>query len=277
MRKAGERKERNRANLASFVNEDEFNRVVGGFCEGRDFCRYPGLVLVFKPDPGASAVDVLRHMERRGCSADRTVFVCVCSGASVKNSRSDVRSGRRISMPFLSRRLIARLLSTFICSCLIVYRPFSRLGGTNAFLALTVKELVFSVQETLAQQLEATVLHFWLGGLLGIAISVLGKYIATFPSPDSSAARAIPAIFLAATSFIGTYLSSTSRVALFISHLCKTFSAGLVKSRLPRLTLSTRIACFISIWMLTAEGKGTLVGRVFHDQAALAPAFSHSA
>lgn len=56
----------------------------------------------------------------------------------------------------LTRRVCARLLSTFICSVVIVIHPFSRFGGSYAFLVLTLKELVFGVQKNLAQQIEAT-------------------------------------------------------------------------------------------------------------------------
>lgn len=100
-----------------------------------------------------------------------------------------------------SRRLLARTLSTFICSVLIVIRPFSHLGGQWAFLALTIKELHFSAQDTLAQQLEATVLHVW-GGLCGIGISALAKYLTSLVS-DPVNQRALPAIFLVIISFFG--------------------------------------------------------------------------
>ncbi|KAL1705659.1 hypothetical protein EV121DRAFT_279390 [Schizophyllum commune] len=128
-----------------------------------------------------------------------------------------------------SRRLLARTLSTFICSVLIVIRPFSHLGGQWAFLALTIKELHFSAQDTLAQQLEATVLHVW-GGLCGIGISALAKYLTSLVS-DPVNQRALPAIFLVIISFF----------------------AGGLKSRLPRLTGAARIVMFISVWLLMQD------------------------
>ncbi|OSD02763.1 hypothetical protein PYCCODRAFT_1389411 [Trametes coccinea BRFM310] len=131
---------------------------------------------------------------------------------------------------FLARRPLARLLSTFLCSVIIAIRPFSRLGGQYAFLALALKELVFGVQENLAQQLELTVLNI-LGALLGIGVSTLGKYLASLAGYDTPAARATCAIFLIMISFL----------------------AGIAKSRLVRLQLSTRISCFISIWILTND------------------------
>ncbi|KAL1743278.1 hypothetical protein HDZ31DRAFT_41293 [Schizophyllum fasciatum] len=128
-----------------------------------------------------------------------------------------------------SRRLLARTLSTFICSTLIVTRPFSRLGGQWAFLALTIKELHFSAQDTLAQQLEATVLHV-VGGLCGIGISALAKYLTSLVS-DPASERALPAIFLVI--------------------IC--FFAGGLKSRLPRLTGAARIIMFVSVWLLMQD------------------------
>ncbi|KAF8633737.1 hypothetical protein AX17_004393 [Amanita inopinata Kibby_2008] len=127
-----------------------------------------------------------------------------------------------------SRQFQARFLSTVICAILVVLRPVSKLGGPSAFLALTVKELVFSVQENLAQQLEATFLHL-AGGFAGIGLSTLGNYISSLPEPNGVTARMTPALFLVTVCFI----------------------AGWLKSRLPRLTKACRIACFLSIWLLT--------------------------
>ncbi|GJE97050.1 Fusaric acid resistance protein-like [Phanerochaete sordida] len=135
---------------------------------------------------------------------------------------------RRCVLVFASKRALARLLSTFLCCVVVVILPFSRLGGSYAFLVLALKELVFSVQESLAQQLELTILNI-LGALLGIAISTLGKFIAAQYPVDSATSRATCATFLVLISFF----------------------AGLVKSRLPRLNLSMRIGCFASIWILT--------------------------
>lgn len=136
----------------------------------------------------------------------------------------------RCAQVFASKRALARLLSTFLCCVVVVIRPFSHLGGSYAFLVLALKELVFSVQESLAQQLELTVLNI-LGALLGIAISTLGKFIASRYPPESVTARATCATFLILISFF----------------------AGLIKSRLPRLNLSMRIGCFASIWILTDD------------------------
>ncbi|KAK7689181.1 hypothetical protein QCA50_007872 [Cerrena zonata] len=129
-----------------------------------------------------------------------------------------------------SKRSLARLLSTFLCSLAIVITPFSSLGGNAAFLVLALKELVFSVQENLAQQLESTVLNI-MGALFGIGLSTLAKYIASLYEHDSINGRACCATFLIAISFF----------------------AGLIKSRLPRLQLSTRISCFVSVWLLTTN------------------------
>lgn len=113
----------------------------------------------------------------------------------------------------ISRRLCARLLSTLICSILIVLHPFSRFGGEYAFLALAVKELVFSPDHSLAHQIEKTVLHFFLGGLVGIGCSMFAKYIASLFSPQSALARVIPALFLILICFVGETLCEVSFVA----------------------------------------------------------------
>lgn len=108
----------------------------------------------------------------------------------------------RFQGPLVTRRAVARVLSTFLCSAIILIRPFSSLGGTSAFLLLTVKELVFSVQEDLAQQLEATVLNTT-GAFMGIGISTFAKYIANISTDESLNTRLIPALFLVAISFFG--------------------------------------------------------------------------
>lgn len=149
---------------------------------------------------------------------------------------------------YASRRLLARLLSTLICSIIIVVRPFSRFGGPWALLALTIKELVFSAQENLAQQVEDTILHL-MGGLAGIGMSAFAKYISSFPPNGTVIARTVSAVFLVVLTFFGIFPNSRPMISVVSCY----FTAGLLKSRLPRLTLSTRIACFIAIWMLTAD------------------------
>ncbi|KAI0822655.1 hypothetical protein BC628DRAFT_1421604 [Trametes gibbosa] len=151
-------------------------------------------------------------------------------GPLVAKSCSIFQSARYVASQYLARRPLARLLSTFLCAVIIVIKPFSRLGGQYAFLVLALKELIFGVQENLAQQLELTVLNI-LGALAGIGISSFAKYIASLAGRDTLGARATCAIFLILTSFF----------------------AGIIKSRLVRLQLSTRISCFISIWLLTND------------------------
>lgn len=105
--------------------------------------------------------------------------------------------------PFASRRGVARVLSTFLCAITIVIRPFSRLGGSTAFLVLTLKELVFSCQSTLAQQIELTSLNI-LGALCAIGISTFAKFLAVNTSTDKSLnVRLVPALFLVVISFLG--------------------------------------------------------------------------
>ena len=77
-----------------------------------------------------------------------------------------------IAPAFTSKRVLARYLSTILCCIVVVVRPFSRLGGKYAFLVLVLKELVFSVQASLAQQLELTVLN-----ILGAVFIALRKDI----------------------------------------------------------------------------------------------------
>ena len=151
---------------------------------------------------------------------------------------------------FLARRPLARILSTFLCSLIIAIRPFAHFGGPFAFLVLALKELVFSVQENLSQQLELTCLNI-IGALLGIGLSTLAKYIASLAGRDTDAARATCFVFLILISFLGAFISVDASCLLLWRHsVCL---AGVIKSRLIRLQLSTRMSCFISVWILTSN------------------------
>ncbi|KAI0060839.1 hypothetical protein BV25DRAFT_1827399 [Artomyces pyxidatus] len=130
----------------------------------------------------------------------------------------------------VTRCVLARLFSTFLCCVVIIVQPFSRLGGPSAFLVLTLKELVFAVQDNLAQHVEATILNI-MGAMFGIAVSCFGRYLSSLRPDNSASSRAIPAVCL----------------------IIIIFTAGWVKSRLPRLQMSARISCFISIWILTTD------------------------
>lgn len=102
----------------------------------------------------------------------------------------------------VNRRAIARILSTLLCCLVIAIRPFSTLGGPYAFLLLTVKELIFAIQENLAQQLEGTVLNA-MGALVAIGTSTLAKYLANLPGRYTVTTRTISAVFLVFITFVG--------------------------------------------------------------------------
>lgn len=153
-------------------------------------------------------------------------LTCITLATKYKASYDAAMS---IVRPFLSRRLLARLMSTFLCATLVLVRPFSRFGGDSAFLALTIQTLAFFAQDTLAAQIEITVLNLAFGALLGIGWAVLAKTLSSFCQADSAAARVVTALAL----------------------ITIIFFAGWVKSRLPRLTLAARMCAFISIWLLT--------------------------
>jgi hypothetical protein len=106
----------------------------------------------------------------------------------------------------VNRRAIARILSTLLCCLVVAIRPFSIIGGQYAFLVITVKELIFAIQENLAQQLEGTALNV-MGALFAVGISTIAKYLANLPEMDAVTARTIPASFLVLIAFVGEYLS----------------------------------------------------------------------
>jgi hypothetical protein len=112
---------------------------------------------------------------------------------------------------FFTRRVLARLLSTFLCCLTLVVRPWSQFGGPSAFLLLTLKELVFSAQDTLAQHLEATILNIT-GALFGIGLSTFARYLASLRPDDTASSRAIPALFLIVIAFLGKHHTSVFRL-----------------------------------------------------------------
>lgn len=114
----------------------------------------------------------------------------------------------RVPHCHITRRALARLLSTFLCVLLVTIHSFSSLGGSSAFLVLSLKELVFSVQEDLAQQIEITVLNIT-GALIAIGASTFAKYLATLPQQGSATSRLIPAVSLVIISFFGSSLPCT--------------------------------------------------------------------
>ena len=140
-----------------------------------------------------------------------------------------------IAPAFTSKRVLARYLSTILCCIVVVVRPFSRLGGKYAFLVLVLKELVFSVQASLAQQLELTVLNI-LGAFLGIAISTLAKFIASMYPGDTATARATCAVFLVIISFFGESNSAADLTSPFTPR-----SRASQKSFTPFATLHANI------------------------------------
>ena len=102
----------------------------------------------------------------------------------------------------VNRQAIARILSTLLCCLIVATRPFSTLGGPYAFLVITIKELIFAIQENLAQQLEGTILNV-MGALFAIGFSTIAKYLANLPETNGVMARTVPAISLVFITFVG--------------------------------------------------------------------------
>ncbi|KAF8682374.1 Fusaric acid resistance protein-like [Rhizoctonia solani] len=132
-----------------------------------------------------------------------------------------------------SAQLLCRMSVLFICALVAVLRPTPKLAGAYTYLIITAKvgDLSFPPSTNPSAQVEALVVNM-IGVLIGLGWSNLGLACAAFAArrygPDSSESRAIRACFLV---FLG-------------------FLAGLVRSRMPRLTLASRAVCFIGIWLL---------------------------
>jgi hypothetical protein len=119
---------------------------------------------------------------------------------------TSIRRLRRLKLVgyLFNRRALANILATILCALVVVIRPITHLGKNdqNIFLIITVKNLVFNVQENLAQHIELTILNLT-GALLAIGLSSLGLYLHLVIT-NTSASRTIVAIFLVAIGFIGS-------------------------------------------------------------------------
>ncbi|KAF8746408.1 Fusaric acid resistance protein-like [Rhizoctonia solani] len=135
-----------------------------------------------------------------------------------------------------SAQLLCRMSVLFICALVAVLRPTPKLAGAYTYLIITAKDLSFPPSTNPSAQVEALVVNM-IGVLIGLGWSNLGLACAAFAArrygPDSSESRAIRACFLV---FLG-------------------FLAGLVRSRMPRLTLASRaVSCSLFV---------SLVARIF--------------
>ncbi|KAH7318023.1 hypothetical protein B0J17DRAFT_686599 [Rhizoctonia solani] len=130
-----------------------------------------------------------------------------------------------------SSQLLCRMSVVFICALVAVLPPTAKLAGPYTYLTLTAKDLSFPPSTNPSAQVEALVVNT-IGVTIGLGWGNLGLACAAFAARrygiDSSESRAIRACFLITLGFF----------------------SGLVRSRMPRLTLASRAVCFIGIWLL---------------------------
>ncbi|CAE6510233.1 unnamed protein product [Rhizoctonia solani] len=130
-----------------------------------------------------------------------------------------------------SAQLLCRMSVVFICALVAVLGPTPKLVGAYTYLIMTAKDVSFPPSANPSAQVEALVVNI-IGVLFGLGWSNLGLACAAFAARkygiDSNASRAIKASFL----------------------IILSFPAGLVRSRMPRLTLASRAVSFIGIWLI---------------------------
>ncbi|CUA71591.1 hypothetical protein RSOLAG22IIIB_09680 [Rhizoctonia solani] len=130
-----------------------------------------------------------------------------------------------------SAQLLCRMSVVFICAVVAVLPPTPKIAGAYTYLILTAKDLSFPPSTNPSAQVEALVVNI-IGVIIGLGWGNLGLACAAFAAQrygiDSSKSRVIRACFLVILSFL----------------------TGLVRSRMPRLTLASRAVCFIGIWLL---------------------------
>ncbi|CAE6436535.1 unnamed protein product [Rhizoctonia solani] len=112
-----------------------------------------------------------------------------------------------------------------------VLGPTPKLVGPYTYLIMTAKDVSFPPSASPSAQVEALAVNT-IGVLIGLGWSNLGLVCAALAARrygiDSNASRAIRACFLITLGFV----------------------AGLVRSRMPRLTLASRAVSFIGIWLV---------------------------
>lgn len=165
----------------------------------------------------------------------------------------------RLTSKYTFRKLCARILTVIICLIFILIPSVAVLGGQYVFLALSLKELVFPIQQSFAEQLEVTILNC-LGALTGVGISSLAIYFRALadrhgPS-DHGVSSLVPALFLALISCLGQHFrlldtTSCSLLAILSAILLQPVTCGVVY-RGCNWQLESRVSYPSGCWSVTA-------------------------
>ncbi|CEL51517.1 putative protein C26F1,08c OS=Schizosaccharomyces pombe (strain 972 / ATCC 24843) GN=SPAC26F1.08c PE=4 SV=1 [Rhizoctonia solani AG-1 IB] len=130
-----------------------------------------------------------------------------------------------------SAQLLCRMSVVFICAVVAVLGPTPKLVGAYTYLVLTAKDVSFPPSANPSAQIEGLAVNI-IGVLIGLGWSNLGLACAAFTARrygiDSGESRAVRGCFLIVLGFF----------------------AGLVRSRMPRLTLACRAVSFVGIWLI---------------------------
>ncbi|CAE6336631.1 unnamed protein product [Rhizoctonia solani] len=130
-----------------------------------------------------------------------------------------------------SAQLFCRMSVVFICALVAVLGPTSKFVGAYTYLVLTAKDVSFPPSANPSAQVEGLAVNI-IGVLIGLGWSNLGLACAALAARrygvGSGESRAVRACFLVVLGFF----------------------AGLVRSRMPRLTLACRAVSFVGIWLI---------------------------
>ncbi|KAF8710315.1 Fusaric acid resistance protein-like, partial [Rhizoctonia solani] len=140
-------------------------------------------------------------------------------------------SSSLLAMLSPSAQLLCRMSVVFICAVVAVLSPTPKLVGAYTYLVLTAKDVSFPPSANPSAQIEGLAVNI-IGVLIGLGWSNLGLACAAFTARrygiGSAESRAVRGFFLVVLGFF----------------------AGLVRSRMPRLTLACRAVSFIGIWLI---------------------------
>ncbi|KAB5593121.1 Fusaric acid resistance-like protein [Ceratobasidium theobromae] len=143
-------------------------------------------------------------------------------------------------IPLLSRlrpsaQLLCRMSVVFICALVAVLRPTRKLTGPYSFLILTAKDIGFPPSANPSAQIEA----------LGNPDASQSTAWANIPPLSGEHGRCSDRSGVEQPGHGLRYTATSAPYLLMCS------VAGLVRSRLPRLALASRAACFVGIWLLS--------------------------
>ncbi|ELU44092.1 hypothetical protein AG1IA_01875 [Rhizoctonia solani AG-1 IA] len=241
--------------VAKFCHLKEWGYLIDGIlCPFRLIRNYVGLQLRFP----ISSEEIVYLGPRSSSSTPSYLSVLVRSCPRTAGIAKVPREPRHmwgetsikscVSMLSPSAQLLCRMSVVFICAVVAVLSPTPKLVGAYTYLVLTAKDVSFPPSANPSAQIEGLAVNI-IGVLIGLGWSNLGLACAAFTARrygiGSAESRGVRGFFLVVLGSFGKSQNHIYRTRNDCLH-----EAGLVRSRMPRLTLACRAVSFIGIWLI---------------------------